>query len=356
MVDSPSLLAEPPVTILTGAAGWFGRAFLDAVGQGRTEGTGPVARSGTVRALVAHPQDVPEVLAVLPRAEVYVGDIADESVLARLFSGADGASLVHAAGVIHPRRAADFERVNHLGTVRVVEAASKVGVRRMVHVSSNSPFGTNARHDDAFRHDEPYQPYLGYGTSKMHAELAVRTAHEAGRLETTIVRPPWFYGPWQPTRQTTFFTLVRKGRFPIVGDGQQRRSMVFVDNLVQGVALAERHPAAPGNAFWVADERPYTVAEIVSTVKRALADEGLSVSSRQLHVPEAASRVAESVDRYLQRRGRYHQEMHVLGEMGKTIACDIATTADLLGYRPAWDLYAGMRQAVSWCRARGIEL
>jgi nucleoside-diphosphate-sugar epimerase len=226
----------------------------------------------------------------------------------------------------------------------------------MVHLSSNSPFGTNARDDDTFRHDEPYNPYLGYGWSKMRGELAVREAHESGRLETAIVRPPWFYGPWQPTRQTTFFTLVRKGRFPVVGDGRQRRSMVYVDNLVQGVALAERHPAAAGQAFWVADSRPYPLQEIVETVKQALGDEGLDVSTRQLRLPASASRVAEAVDRRLQRRGLYHQEMHVMGEMGKTIACDISTTVEQLGYRPAFDLYDGMRRAVAWCRDRGIVL
>ena len=87
----------------------------------------------------------------------------------------------------------------------------------------------------------------------MRAELEVRAAHDRGDVPTVIVRPPWFYGPWQPERQTTFFSLVAAGRFPVPGDGSQRRSMVYVDNLVQGVALAERHPAAAGQAFWVAD-------------------------------------------------------------------------------------------------------
>lgn len=350
------LLPEPDVTILTGASGWFGRGFLDAIASGRTAGVGPVARAGRVRALVARPHDVAAVQEVLPRAEVHVGDIADAETLERLFRDARGASLVHAAGVIHAAKHADFERVNHQGTRRVLEAAALAGVRRMVHVSSNSPFGVNPRTDDAFRQDEPYTPYLGYGESKMLGEIAVRDAHERGDLEATIVRPPWFYGPWQPLRQTTFFTLVRKGRFPIVGSGEQRRSMVYVDNLVQGVALAERHPAAPGRAFWVADERAYPMTEIVQTVKAVLAEEGLPVADRQLRLPDLAGTVAEQIDRTLQGRGLYHQEMHVLGEMNKTIACDISATREQLGYQPAFDLAEGMRRSVRWCRDRGIEL
>ena len=91
----------------------------------------------------------------------------------------------------------------------------------------------------------------------------------------SIVRPPWFYGPHQPPRQTTFFRLVRAGRFPVVGDGEQRRSMVYVDNLVDGVLAAELHPRRPGAAYWIADARPYTVNEIVATVGRALDRRGL---------------------------------------------------------------------------------
>ena len=108
-------------------------------------------------------------------------------------------------------------------------------------MSSNSPFGTNPHRADTFRNDEPYHPYFGYGRSKMQAELRVLDAVDAG-LDAVIVRPPWFYGPFQPARQTTFFTLVRTGRFPVIGDGRQRRSMVYVDNLVQGIVRAELTP------------------------------------------------------------------------------------------------------------------
>ena len=89
-----------------------------------------------------------------------------------------------------------------------------------------------------FRNDEPYDPYLGYGRSKMLAELRLLD-EVANGLDAVIVRPPWFYGPHQPARQTRFFTMVRKGRFPVVGDGRQRRSMVYVDDLVDGIVRAE---------------------------------------------------------------------------------------------------------------------
>jgi nucleoside-diphosphate-sugar epimerase len=258
--------------------------------------------------------------------------------------------------VIHPRTIADFDRVNVQGTRALLSAASVAGARRFVYVSSSSAFGVNPHRDEVFRHDEPYRPYLGYGWSKMHAELAVREAGAAGGMETTVVRPPWFYGEWQPLRQTTFFTMCRKGRFPVMGDGGMRRSMVYTGNLVDGVIFAELHPKAAGNAYWVADERAYPVGEIVATVRRVMREEGYPVSRRQLHVPEIVGSLAAGADRFLQSRGRYHQEIHVLGEMNKTIACDISRTMADLGYRPKVALEEGMRRSIRWCRDRGIEL
>lgn len=350
-----TLLEEPATTIVTGAGGWFGRAYLAALAAGDSAATGPVGRSGVVRVLVLSPRDVEAVLAVLPRAEVHVGDVTDPAALERLFEAGAGASVVHAAGVIHPGRVAQFEAVNADGTANVLAAAKKSGARRLVHVSSNSPFGVNPTRTDVFRHDEPYQPYLGYGRSKMVAEERVRAAHGPD-LETVVVRPPWFYGPWQPLRQTTFFRLIRTGRFPLVGDGSQRRSMVFVDNLVQSVALAERHPAAPGDAFWIADSRPYSMLEILATVKQALRDEGFEVADRQVKLPALASKVAERIDRVLQGRGIYHQEFHVLGEMDKTIACDIGHARAVLGFEPTVDLHEGMRRSIRWCIEQGVEI
>ena len=66
--------------------------------------------------------------------------------------------------------------------------------------------------------------------------------------------------------------------------------------------------------------------------------------------------MAEKIDGVLQGSGRYNQQIHVLGEMNKTIAVDIgAATADL-GYDPQFELYDGMRNSIRWCLEQGIEL
>lgn len=342
------MIGTPDVTVVTGAAGWLGTGLVHALSDG------PWSRAGAVRALALPTDDVSR----LPTSiDVIRGDITEPASLDALFDGLGGASfdVIHTAGVVHPASMDDFDAINHHGTSHVMEASRRAGARRVVHVSSNSPFGTNGARDDRFRNDEPYHPYLGYGWSKQRAELAVLAEVEQG-LDAVIVRPPWFYGPHQPARQTTFFTMVRRGRFPVLGDGGQRRSMTHIDNLVQGIVRAELTPTDPGRAWWIADAEPYTVREIVETVGRALEAEGFEVAPNRVRLPDVVGSVAETIDRVLQRTGRYNQQFHVLGEMNKTIAVDISAARAELGYEPTVSLYDGMRSSIRWCIDQGIEL
>lgn len=343
---------EPPdVTIVTGAAGWFGRGLLDAL----TDPAHPFTRDGEIRALAAG-RDEADVLAAVPGVVPVVGDVRVRTGLTELFAGLRGTvDVVHAAGVVHPATASDFVEVNVRGTENVAAAARAAGVRRMVHISSNSPFGVNPHPDDRFRNDEPYDPYLGYGRSKMLAELRLLDEVAHG-LDAVIVRPPWFYGPHQPARQTRFLTLIRTGRFPIVGDGTQRRSMVYVDNLVQGVVLAELSDRPAGSGWWIADERPYPMNEIVATVEDVMRQAGFDVAGRRTRLPAVVGRLAERADALVQRTGRYVTPLHVLGEMDKTIACDVSVARAELGYSPTVELAEGMRRSIEWCVGQGIRL
>ncbi|MEJ7706649.1 MAG: hypothetical protein WKF82_04780 [Nocardioidaceae bacterium] len=96
--------------------------------------------------------------------------------------------------------------------------------------------------------------------------------------------------------------------------------------------------------------------EILATVKQALRDEGFDVADRQVKLPSAAAKVAERIDRVLQARGIYHQEFHVLGEMDKTIACDISHSREVLGYDPKVELHEGMRRSIRWCIEQGVKI
>jgi nucleoside-diphosphate-sugar epimerase len=338
----------PPVAVVTGAAGWLGQNLVRALAPERER----------VRCLV-HDRDDAALLSVIgPSVDPVVGDVRNPAALDHLFEGIGSATVFHAAGVIHPAsKVREMYDVNVGGTQLMLDRARRAAASRFVHVSSNSPFGANATPQDRFDEDSPFNPYMGYGQSKLEAELLVQRSFDHGDLETVIVRPPWFYGPYQPARQTTFFSAIRRNRFPLVGDGTQQRSMAFTGNLVHGLLRAEVAAKAPGRAYWIADAEPYALSTILDTVKRALAADGLEVSEgRPRSLPRAAARFATAVDAFVQNRGRYVQAVHVLGELKDTIACDISRARDEIGYDPPTELFGGMRESIRWCLANGLPI
>jgi nucleoside-diphosphate-sugar epimerase len=344
------------LVLVTGAGGWLGRAALHALVHGLPESpnVGAAQAGLAIRALVL-PGEEDAVRAIGGDVEIVAGDLRSPLTGVRLCQGARGATLLHLAGVIHPAKVRDFEDVNVGGTRNVLAAAIEAGVRRAVVMSSNSPLGCNPHPDHLFDEDSPYHPYLGYGRSKMRMEQHVAELREAGRIETVVIRAPWFYGPFQPPRQTLFFTMIREGKAPIVGGGANLRSMAYTDNLAQGILLAAQAPQAAGRTYWIADRRPYAMNEIVDTVERLLEDEfGRKCAHRRLRLPALASEAALLADRALQAAGFYQQKIHVLSEMNKTIACTIGRAERELGYAPAVALEEGMRRSLAWMDERGM--
>ncbi len=308
----------PPPILVTGPDGWLGARLVESL------------------------------RAAWPDAEIrgLRGDLRAPADCASFVSGAAGATLFHTAGVIHPRRVREFYDVNVQGTKNLLDAARAAGVRRIVAVSSNSPFGVNPSREHRFDEASPYHPYMNYGRSKMEMEMAVKNA---SGIERVIVRAPWFYGPGQPPRQSLFFKMIRDGKAPIVGDGNSPRSMAYVDNLALGLRLAaERAP--DGGIYWIADERPYTMNEIVDTVETLLEEEfHAACKHSRMRLPNFASELAFAADKTIQATGFYNSKIHVLSEMNKTIACSVAHAQAELGYQPPVALREGMRRSLQWC-------
>lgn len=350
---SPRTAGAKPDMLITGATGWLGSRLMEWLEQSEEA----AERWPRIRCLVPRRVDPSPLLAVSERVEVVEGDLTDPPSLDAFARGAEGATLFHIAGLIHPNRVAEFQRVNVEGTASLLTAARNAGVRRVVAMSSNSPLGCNPDPDHCFDESSPYAPYMGYGRSKQRMEELVQQAQESGTIETVTVRAPWFYGPHQPARQIQFFRMIRAGRFPILGDGNQKRSMAYVDNLCQGLELAATAPGASGETYWIADARPYSINEIVNTIVEVLEGEfELACARRRLRAPSLVGDVAEWVDRGLQSAGLYEQRIHVLGEMNKTIACSIEKARVELGYTPRVELREGMIESLRWCFDNGFRV
>ncbi|MCY4324629.1 MAG: NAD(P)-dependent oxidoreductase [Betaproteobacteria bacterium] len=346
-------MADYSAVLITGAAGWLGQTVVDAFATGLADVPGcekPPFPDGKLIATDMRSCQPPE------PASFVSADLSQPTECQRVCAQLPpGALIVHCAGLVHPHRhIRELYQANHQVMVNLAAAAGEAGAKRLIAVSSNSPCGCNPTAEHMFDEESPYNPYLSYGRSKMLMEQTLRAQ---SKTAWTIIRAPWFYGPRQPARQVLFFSMIRGGKGPIVGGGDNRRSMTYLDNLAQAIVKAAGSPAAAGQIYWIADAQPYTMNQIIDTIERLLEEEfALSCARRRLRLPGLASQIAYLADRSLQAVGLYHPKIHVLSEMNKTIACNIDKAREQIGYCPSVDLEEGMRRSIKDALSRGLTI
>lgn len=334
---------------VTGAAGWLGKALINRLVNGYPENEilKHQLHVDSITAL-ALPHEKEQLSPWENEISIICGDLRKLEDSANFLQQAENGILIHLAGIIHPRLfTKEFQQVNVQGSKNLLSVAKQKKVKRAVVMSSNSPIGCNPNREHLFDESSPYNPYMGYGKSKMQLEHYVNELGNTSSVETVLIRGPWFYGPFQPARQTTFFEMIRDGKAPIVGDGNNNRSMVFVDNLAQGILLAAVSETANGQTYWIADEKSYTMNQVMNTVEHLLANEfNIECKYSRMKLPSIAADIAYICDWLLQSAGLYQQKIHVLSEMNKNIACSIDKAKNELGYQPLVTLEQGMRISI----------
>lgn len=336
MADSKKKITNNNIAFVTGAPGWLGSQLVETL----------IKEGRTVRCLVIPGMDETQLKKL--GAQTVSGDITKPETLAGKFEGVT--TVFHAAGIIHPKRTTSaLFRINTQGTANMLAAAAASGVKKFIYISSNSAQGCNLRRDRLMKESDKEYPYLKYGQSKYQAEQLVKSYQKDGRLQTTIIRPCWFYGPGQPDRQTRLMKMVLSGKPLLFGDGLNLRSMTYIDNLISAMLLCDKKAIANGQTYWIADEKPYTTVEIYDTLASLLGVKNM----KPRHIPALFPWGARVADRILQFFGLYEMNIHVGGEMTLDIACSVAKAKKELGYRPKVALREGMRRSIVWAKKHG---
>jgi nucleoside-diphosphate-sugar epimerase len=172
------------------------------------------------------------------------------------------AALAHQLGVAGEGRIQEFMTVNAEGTRRLAEAvASSATVKRLVFVSSVGAVASLS--EQPLDERTPCNPDTDYGRSKLAAEMELERVLAGSHVDWTIVRPTLVYGPGNPGNMARLLRLVETGIPLPFGSIRNRRSFVYVGNLVDALERCMTHPGAAYRRFFVSDGPQLSTPELV---------------------------------------------------------------------------------------------
>ena len=174
------------------------------------------------------------------------GDITDRAALDEIFSSVKFDQVIHLAARAGVRPSLEqpalYQRVNVEGTVNVLEAARKSGVKKIIIASSSSVYGVNSK--VPFSESDPIISAISpYAASKLACEALGHVYHHVYKMDVTMLRFFTVYGPRQRPDLATckFAKLIMAGKpIPVFGDGNTARDYTFVSDTVDGVVAATR--------------------------------------------------------------------------------------------------------------------
>jgi len=315
--------------LVTGATGFVGSHLVDALQR----------QGAMVTALARSPEKAATLRSQGIR--VVAGHLHDEAAL--LQAARDQDVVYHVAGMVAARNEAEFLRANRDGTRHIVAATESSGTQRFVLVSSLAAGGPSAR-GLALDGSEPPRPVTAYGRSKLAGEEIVRSS----RLQWSIVRPPMVYGP-RDREVFKVFRLVRYGIAPVFGDGTQELSAVHVADLATALALAAAAPA--GKTYVACHPEVFTSAQFARVVARTM-----ERSVTTVRVPRVLGRALLSVT---EASARLTGQITILTADKANEFFQAAWTGNPTplisdtGWRPAYDLEAGLADTYRWYRKAG---
>ena len=305
--------------LVTGGAGFIGSHLATAL----------AARGDRVRVLdnlsTGH---VANLAHLQGKVDLFEGDIADQGIVSKAVEGVD--CIFHEAALASvPRSVVAPLETNSTcvtGTVTLLDAARKAGVRRIIYAGSSSAYGDQPTASK--RETDLPAPLSPYAAAKLAAEHYCHAFYSTYGLETVTVRYFNVFGPRQDPKSEysavipLFVTAMLSGKQPtIFGDGLQSRDFTYVDNVVHGNLLAADAPNVAGKSINVACGYQINLLDLIAAINEVL---GLNIEP--VFKPARAGDVRESL-------------------------ADITRARQFLEYEPKVDFSEGLLRSIDYYRS-----
>ncbi len=262
------------------------------------------------------------------RFQFLQGDITSRGTVDAAFNTARFDQVIHLAARAGVRPSLEepalYQRVNVEGTVNILEAARRVGARKLTIASSSSVYGVNSK--VPFSESDPiFQPISPYAASKLACEALGHVYHHLYGLDVVMLRFFTVYGARQRPDLAIhkFARLMRAGKpIPLFGDGSTARDYTYIDDIVDGVVACTRREFG-FEIFNLGESHTVTLAQLVALLEKSLGIKPLI--DRQPSQP---------------------------GDVPLTYA-NVEKAKRMLGYSPSTTIEAGLSKFAEWFLQRG---
>lgn len=184
--------------------------------------------------------------------------------------------VIHLAARVHVMKdkvaepLTEFRKVNVDGTLNLARQAATAGVKRFIFISSIKVNGEHTENGRPFTESDAPNPQDAYGISKFEAEQGLLKIAQQTGMEIVIIRPPLVYGPGVKANFASMMKAVRR-KIPLpLGAIHNKRSFVYVENLVSLIVCCINHTNAANQTFLVSDDQDLSTTELLRSCALAL--------------------------------------------------------------------------------------
>jgi len=236
----------------------------------------------------------------------------------------------HAVDPLH-----EFRRVNRDWTERLARAAALQGVRRFVYLSSIKVNGERSARP--FTEQDLPNPQDPYGISKWEAEEALATVSSQIGLEIVVVRSPLVYGPGVGGNVLQLRNIIRRGIPLPFASAHNRRSLIYLGNLVDALACCVKDVRAAGQRYLVSDGEDLSTPELIRRLAKAL-----GLPPRLWPVPLSVLRWS----------GRLAGKGPMIDRLLGSLQVDSSKIRKELDWRPPYSVDQGFAETAAWYSGR----
>lgn len=322
--------------LVVGASSFIGRHLVNRL----------IKKGENISALVRSMQKVPfDWKKVI---KIYEGDITEKKSITGICRNIE--VVFHLAAKVHDFSGiTDTSRghfaINVEGTRNLLDECNDSLIRHFLFFSSVKAMTEEGKNilDETFT---PV-PATPYGESKLAAEKLVAEYGKKYGFKTTSFRLPLVYGTGNKGNICRMIEAIDKRRFILIGGGENKRSMVYVGNVIDAALAVIEKQKADNEIYIVKDGIDYTVKEIYETIAK-----GLGKKPLPFHIPMSIARrlawVGDIGGSIVRKPLPFNSE--VLGKLTGSLAFSSRKIQENIGFVPRYNLYNTIDETISWYR------